>query len=402
MSEYGTLADKIRLLLYRCRLPRRVRRIRRKARIRVLFVVSEAAAWKSEELYLAMREHPRFEPLLGVSTSSTPPGQKETLLCYLRSRQYPFTDLDAEAGGIDAIAPDIIFYYKPYPTCYSEGHFFSDNKRYVFCGMDYCFSVTSHAIHIEKEYFDYCWRFFTEHADVAVRRRELLGWRARNTRVTGVPMQDILFQPRERFPDPWKDRSGKKRIIYAPHHSFPGSNGDGLEFATFLDFGEPMLAFARKYQDAITIAFKPHPQLYTRLLPIWGQEKTDAYYRAWAELPNTQVETGEYVGLFKYSDAIIHDCASFIIEYLYMDRPSLFLVAPTNDVSDMFPFVQAGFRCYEHATDAEAVEGFIRRLIAGGPDPMAAPRGECIRTNLLPPGGRTACENILENILNGK
>lgn len=391
----------IKLNYYWISVPRRVRAVRNKEKIKVLFIVSEAASWKSEMLYKAMLVHPRFLPVLGISTSSAPWGAKETLVNYLEGKEYQYRDLDDSSYSIKEIAPDIIFYYKPYSECYSQGHFYPNNLKYLFCGLDYCFEATKHAVHIDKKLFDYCWQFYVENDEIAKRRYEVIGYRARNSIITGVPMQDILLQSSSSFLDPWKDKTGKKRIIYAPHHSIKGTNGDGIEFATFLDFGEIILEFAKKYKDCITMAYKPHPNLYMKLIEIWGQEKTDAYYKEWETMSNTQIEKGEYVGLFKYSDAIIHDCASFIVEYLYMDNPSMYLVADTNNLEDMFNFVQEGYKCYEHGHNKQEIEEFIQDVIAGK-DNRQRSRKEYIQKHLLPPGGKTASENILNAILGEK
>ncbi len=388
----------VKLNVYWIKLPYKIRALRHKKTVRVLFVISEAASWKSEMLYTTMLLHSRFQPIIGISTSSAPWGAKETLVAYLKEKEYHYYDLDECLDSIDKIAPDIIFYYKPYSDCYSKGHFFDKNLKYIFCGLDYCFEATRHAAHIEKEYFDYCWKFFVENKEIAERRTEILGYRARNTIITGVPMQDILLRPKEAFTDPWKDKSGKKRIIYAPHHSFEGTNGDGIEFATFLLYAEDMVRIAKEYKDKITIAFKPHPNLYMKLLKIWGQEKTDAYYDQWKSMDNTQLETGEYVGLFKYSDAIIHDCASFIVEYLYSDNPGLYLVAKSNNLDEMFKFVRDGYECYEHGYNVADIEAFIDRVIKGI-DAKKEQREKYVISNLIPPNGKTACDNIINSIL---
>jgi len=379
-------------------IPGKVKQLRQKDAIKVLFVISELASWKTELLYRRMLNHPRFNPILGVSTSFAPSNVKKPLVSYLHSKGYNYVDLDLEKGSIDRINPDIIFYYKPYSNCYSKGHFFSDNLKYIFCGLDYCFEATTHAVHIFREYFDYCWQFYVENKEIAERRREVLGYRARNTLITGVPIQDLLYQPKESFSDPWKDKTGKKRIIYAPHHSFKGTNGSGIEFSTFLEFGESLLELAKKYEEQIAIAFKPHPNLYMKLLDIWGEEKTDNYYKTWEELPNTQLETGEYWGLFKYSDAIIHDSASFIVEYLYMDNPSMYLVAETNNFDDMFEFVRKGLKCYELGSCIGEIEGFINAVLLGN-DRKKELRQQYLTTELSIPNGMTACDNIINSIL---
>ena len=389
-----------RLYLYWTKLPRKIEIIRQKPTITVLFVVTELGSWKSLALFQSMFKHPRFRPLIGVNRNPKYPNEKLTLTNYLENHGFSFFDLDDTLGGIDSIGPDIIIYDSPYTSAYPNGLSFDKNLQYVFCGNDYCLNITKHKVHLDHPWYDYCWQFYVEHEDVAKRKRELLGYRARNIRVTGVPIQDVLLLPKEKFSDPWKDKTGKKRIIYAPHHSFKGSNGDGIEFATFMEFGVLMLNIARKYREEVTFAFKPHPFLYIKLLSIWGEKRTQAYYKEWNNMPNAQYENGDYYGLFKYSDAIIHDSASFIIEYLYMNNPSMFLVAETNKKEDMFDFVIDGFNCHEHGRSDKDIEQFIQNVIAGI-DKKSNQRKMFIDTQLQPPNGKTACDNIINTILNG-
>lgn len=381
-------------------LPKKVKVLRNKEEIKVLFVNSTLTSWKTELLYRSMLNHRRFAPVIGVSTNRNYSWAKPELINYLSKQEYYFIDLDKSTDSIKSINPDIIIYSSPYEDDYSEGHYFSNNLDYIFCGVEYCFNITNHVAHMVHPWYDYCWQFYVEHKDVAIRKQELLGNRARNIKVTGVPIQDTLLLDKSAFSDPWKDKTGKKRIIYAPHHSFKGSNGEGIEFATFMEYGELMLELAKKYQDQITIAFKPHGILYDKLLIVWGKERTDAYYKSWEQLSNTQLETGDYMGLFKYSDAIIHDCASFILEYLYIDKPSMYLVSDTNSFEQMFNFVQKGVDCYVQAHSSNDIEMFIKMVIEGQ-DVNKNKREVYIKENLLPPDGRSACDNIINCILNG-
>lgn len=390
---------RIILYLYWLKVPWMVKKMREKQFIRVLFVTGGVRGWKASPLFLKMLEHPRFSPIIGVKTNTRYPETKRELMQYIESNRFEYIDLDFEPKGIRRIHPDIIIYSSPYKHEYTNGVSFDKNLQYLFCGCDYCINITKHVHHLKHEWYDFCWQFYVEHEDVKKRKLEIYRNRARNIRVTGVPFQDELLLPISNFSDPWKDRTGKKRIIYAPHHSFEGSNGDGIEFATFLVYYQFMLDMACKYIDKITIAFKPHPSLYIKLLDIWGKDRTDAYYDMWRNLPNTQFENGQYVGLFKYSDAIIHDCASFIIEYLYMDKPSLYLVAGSNNIDDMFDFVKDAYNCYDYAYNKNEIEQFINNVIDGR-DENSCKRKECINKHLLPPNGRCACDNIIDAILN--
>ena len=395
----GTIHHHIKLNLYRWMLPIKIKSIRKKNIITVLYVLSELSSWKTEMLFQAMMRHHRFHPIIGVSSLPNRPEVKQQLVDYLLIKGYEYVDLDAKKNSIKIINPDLITYHKPY-GCYSEGHYYKDNLQYVFFGLNYGFAIAKNPVHQSHAMFDYCWQFYVENAEVAAWKKKVLGYRANNVCVTGVPMQDALLENKESFDDPWIDKTGKKRIIYAPHHSIKGTNGEGVELSTFLDFGEPLLEFAKKYCNDITIAFKPHPNLYSKLVAIWGQERTDSYYSTWKTLPNTLLVLGEYMGLFKYSDAIIHDSASFLLEYLYMNNPSMYLVIGEEDtITDgMYDYVKRAFDCYEKGHRKDEIESFIHNIIQGK-DINKVERGSFVKAYLLPPGGKTACSNIIDSLL---
>ena len=60
------LLRKLTFYLYRRSIPNKVKEMRKKPKIKVLFVVSELSIWKTEHLYCEMLKHPRFQPVLGL------------------------------------------------------------------------------------------------------------------------------------------------------------------------------------------------------------------------------------------------------------------------------------------------------------------------------------------------
>ena len=161
-----------------------------------------------------------------------------------------------------------------------------------------------------------------------------------------------------------------------------------------------MVRLARKYADKIHIAFKPHPSLYRTLCEHsdWGREKADAYYRLWATMPNTQIEKGEYRELFWESDAMIHDCGSFIIEYPMVNKPCLYLQRERG-YGDFNEFARAALNCYTIGRSMEDIEKFITEQVLHDHDPKRGEREIFIQQYLAPSGGKTAAENIIESIL---
>ena len=105
------------------------------------------------------------------------------------------------------------------------------------------------------------------------------------------------------------------------YHMILSNTAKDNVLAVFLMLADFMLRMAKKYSGSIQIAFKPHPVLRNKLNEYWGKERTDEYYKEWDSGENTFFENGEYVDLFLTSDAMIHDSGSFLIEYLYLDKP---------------------------------------------------------------------------------
>lgn len=392
---YGKGMDKI----YRLYQELRIKRIRRKSKIKVLFILGEASTWKTESLFKQMLAHPRFQPILGVTESMHNPGSKPQLISYLQNQGYDFVDLDTDKHAISKLKPDIKFYYKPYELAYRRGIFFDYNLKSIVCSINYGFNVSGDSVAFKHPIRSYSWREFVENSAV-VEAMKQQGKSTGNKAITGLPLQDVLSIPKEQYQDPWADKSGKKRIIYAPHHSFKGYNGSFIEYATFLEFGEFMLQMAKKSADQIHWVFKPHPTLKAKLSQIWGEERTQQYYQAWEDMPNSQVELGEYYSVFKYSDAMIHDCSSFIVEYLFTDNPVLFLENCHHTAEEMH-LAEYGYNAYgvhQHASTEQQIEQFIQQVI-NGEDPNKKARNDYFSKYLSTPNNRTASENIIAEIL---
>lgn len=200
--------------------------------------------------------------------------------------------------------------------------------------------------------------------------------------------------------DPWKCDIHKKRIIFAPH--FQVWSDSLLNRGAFLWVGDFILKMANKYRDEIHIVFKPHPLLRNALynLPDWGKERADRYYSSWEELENTQIELGEYVDLFKTSDALIHNCGSFTAEYLYTGKPVLFITENLEEVKKNAN--DFGIKCIDNhymAFSCDQVEKFILDVVINGFDPKKEERNRFRREHLIPPEGETAAGNMYQEIL---
>lgn len=370
-------------------------RVREKEVINVVFLLWGYSSWKSEGLYLQMLQHPRFNPILAI-TLCRDLIEKERLERFLQSRHYPYTDLDS--NSLKKISPDIIFYQRPYMT---EIPFHLSPMFYpqaLTCQVHYAFHSLREKWTVRTRLLDIAWQSYYENQRTRDEYLDLVRYK-QSLVVTGVPFQDRLNKPKIEFVNPWKDKKKRKHIIYAPHHTIEGSQyGKGLDYSTFLWYNEFMLELAEKYNDSIYIAFKPHPFLYEKLIKFWGKERTDAYFRRWASLENVQIEQDEYMGLLKHSDAMIHDCCSFTIEYMYMHNPCLYLERNPHHTDNQTELARRSYELHEHAYNKEDIEQFILRVI-GGVDINKEAREQFYQESLVLPNGQSACQNIISAIL---
>lgn len=388
-------------VIYKIYIHCRARQIRKKDKIKVLFVLVEVGTWKTEALYQAMLSHHRFNPIIGVTNCPKFNNAKTPLVNYIKTKGYDYIDLDESKKMINKINPDIILYYEPYVGAVPHEHAYIKHLNSLLLYISYAFSTMGNSYLNAPSMCNYSWFVFVENTLVANAKKELIGWRANNVRVTGIPIQDILITSRHNFENPWVDDTGKKRIIYAPHHSIQGVSNCCIEYGTFLSFGEYMLEIAEKYKDSCFFAFKPHPVLYSKLSNIWSKEKIDDYYNRWANLENAQYSPGEYSGLFMHSDAMIHDCGSFQVEYLYTKNPVMFLDAASYNADEQNEFGKMAHNMHYIGRCKQDIELFIQNVIKGE-DPMKEERERFYNEYLLPPNNKTASENIIETILGYK
>ena len=390
-----------RIPIYRFFIPYKVKRIRSKKVINVLFVVTEIGPWKTKELYESMVAHDRFNPILGISESLEVPSAKQELIKLLKHLNINYIDLDdSNTDVFKLISPDIIFYQKPYDGVYKKNIRYQNHLNSLFCYVYYAFHSGDISWSINFPLFDYLWQqYFENELAVSSKRLALMHDGGKQFFITGMPMQDQLLKSKENFSDPWKKQNKrKKRIIYAPHHTIGNDHIPGLALSSFMEMGDIMLDLMHEYSDKVQWAFKPHPLLYKKLLKVWGKAKTDKYYAEWKNSENSQFENGEYDALFKYSDAMIHDCSSFTIEYHFTKNPVMYLVRKDGLEVSFNDFGQSAFDLHYKGHTKVEIEQFIENVIKGV-DPMKKDREKFYNDYLIPPNGKTSCENIINAIL---
>lgn len=388
-----------------------VRELRKKDIINVVFFPMNIALWKYQHLYDLLKQDKRFR--LYVFLAPAKPYSYETrcsdlqeMRSFFTEHNVSFVDYELEKGKepVDVqsiVDPHILFYTQPYEypidSCYS----FLNFQDRLLCHVPYAFHVRGgNYYNYNMRFNNMAWKLYypaEENKDLA---KEFARRRGRNVVVVGNPNVDDYNMPAKS--DPWKIKDKTmKRIIWAPHFTIL----EGIGFAqvsNFLNMADFMQHLAKDYSDRITIAFKPHPRLYSELVkhPDWGEERTKEYYEFWKNSPTTQLETGGFIDLFKGSDALIHDSGSFTVDYLYFNKPVLYdnpnIEAAKETANEM------GKKAYDvhyQVTCNEDIKHFVDNVVLAGNDPLKKQREDYYQTYLLPPNGKTVAQNIYNDLI---
>ena len=373
----------------------------------VLFLALEASSWKYDSLYLEMLNDPCFYPYILVcpQVNRGYDYMIERLdMCaeFFEKKHYKYIKTyDASTQRyFDAhtLSPDIICFTNPYDGLIDSRYYIDKFPNSLTCYINYAYNNHIHEWGYNLPFHQSLWRYYVECEDNLDLIKKCSSIDGVNCVVTGYPMFDIFAKGTTTGKD-WKlNDEVHKRIIWSPHHTIDGRD-DLIKYSTFLLYYDKMWEIAQKYRDKIEIVFKPHPLLKVNLYehPEWGKERTDAYYEQWAKGENTSLVDGEYIDLFKTSDAMINDSGSFMIEYLYVQKPCLCLNNYDRQKDANIASAKA-FACWYHATTEIEVERFITEVVIKERDTMNEKRETFYNDVLLPPNGCSVAENIINDM----
>lgn len=393
---------------YRRNIPILERKLKSKSSIKVVFFVMSLTMWKSTKLLQLMQESGRFKPIIVLCPSlhhSLNEKRRELQQMkkyFAKEKIEVIADYDCENDiGYDIktyIEPDIIFYQQPYEGVIQPKYSYRNFPQALFCYIPYDFKTTAFLWGYDNTLQNIAWKLFYPTSFHKRDAEKLSCVKGRNVIVTGYPIADEFLYERRNIKDEWKISSSTiKRLIWAPHHSI--NPYGALNFSTFFCYCDFMLEVADKYKDVLQIAFKPHPWLLTKLYeyPGWGKEKADAYYHKWTQLSNGFLAQNDYVDLFLTSDAMIHDCGSFSVEYHYTQKPVMFLMK-TDHLKYESDFGRLAFDLHYKGSSEKDIELFIKNVVLEGRDIMLSKRKCFFKEYLLPPNNETVASNIFNNI----
>lgn len=377
--------------------------------IRCVFLALFDSVWKYDGVYRLMQKDPKFEPIILVCPVinygyDNMVKRMNDCYDYLKNKGYNVVksynyENDSYIDLLNGLNPGILFYTNPYKGLIDDRYYIDRYPNVLTVYVPY---AVQDSIPSEMGYnldsHNRFWRIYTLTDYHKSYSEQLAINKGRNVKVTGYPQIEKFikddYTPSDKC---WKQyNTKKKRIIWSPHHTLEAVGP--VDYSTFLKYSEFMQNMVEKYKEQIQWVFKPHPLLRNKLDLLWGKEKTDNYYAFWETNENTSFVNGDYVDLFLSSDAMIHDCGSFIFEYLLVNKPVL---RPLNNIALEQLYNQFALECldnYYFAKSEEEIEDFINMLISGD-DPKKEKRTEYFNNKVVGCKNMTPSQMIVEDIL---
>ncbi len=397
-KEYPT-DDAIITLFKQRDLTKILKNISKKKRINVAFFCMSVPMFKYEEVFRIMQDDIFFNPIFFIAPRR---GNLRTLLnevsameTYCKNNGFSYVKLRNKyfniGHDISKYNIDIAFYSQPYTGICCKEYYYDKLKDSLLCYTPYGYLI-SYTKHNYLSVLNLiAWKNFMP-TSVSVRVAKEFNPSYNNLYYLGYTGYDSYCKCKEHH---WK-YSNKKHVIWAPHHSI--SSKGWLHLSCFLDIFEDMIGLAKKYEREIEFIFKPHPHLYQALCQEWGQQKADDYYELWRSMPNTSINEENAYEVFKSSDALIHDCASFLLDYMFTQKPCLYVALSGKlNVETAEDGIEA-YNAHYHAYRKDDIEKFLLDVVCEGKDDMKTIREAVFNKYIKPENGQSASRNIVNNI----
>lgn len=256
---------------------------------------------------------------------------------------------------------DMIYFQNPYDARVPEVHSISyaSTKNVLPVYVNYGYDVGYHTMYARMKgpELNYVWKYFTETVYSLEDCKKLQVIQGKNVVLTGYAKMDALAG----FPAGKKGQ--RKKILITAHHSFRFPE---LPLSNFLSCYKLILQLPEMFPD-IDFVFRPHPGLFGKLIlhKVWTKEELAAYLKALEEAGIEYSGGGEYLSLFAQCDAIINDCGSFTLEWLFTGKPGCFVMNENLKDEHLTTQMKEALSRYRIARNHEDIIRFISDVAAG-------------------------------------
>ncbi|WP_412972000.1 CDP-glycerol glycerophosphotransferase family protein [Glaciecola sp. MF2-115] len=382
---------------------------RQETPVKVVFMVIHESVWKLDRLYWLMEASKEFKPIVLICPyvmqgEEVKRRDMKKAFDWFEKRGYNVKSsiVNGRLLNIKAeMKPDLVFFTNPHDlteTQFLAKSFVNVLTAYVPYGHQVTKYMNYYAQYNQLSH-NTMWKIFTINQLDKNISTEYANNKGRNVEITGYAGIDKLIDTSYTAKNVWKPQIVRKRkIIWAPHHTIEIDSP--LKYSTFLDTADYMKSLSTDYSDVLQFSFKPHPLLKDKLYAHeeWGLERTNEFFNFWDTSVNTQLDLADYIDLFLTSDAIIHDSGSFLAEYLYVNKPALFMIADDSIEERFSPLGTDAFNACSHGRSCEDIRRFIESEVLENKDSKKDIR-ESFVESCLPSNGAIPSDLIFTYLL---
>lgn len=379
--------------------------------IRVVFLVHVIEAWDAlHDIYMQMKENPRFEPIV-ISIPHAYMGNAEYAHedeCYQQlvalgvqpirfNNPNSYTDLEM----LKVMDPDVIFRQSPWENTVPPAFHFDELNFAKICYIPYGFLMIpfdDSELGTGAFFYKSCWRMYYNHAS----QYQMLASHFKKDvlRLAGSTKLDLILQKKDAPAWPLPVEPNTIRVIWAPHHSVDQETWLNLNYSTFLYNYQQFLQLARECPE-IQLVLKPHQILFTKLveLKLMSQQEVDQFIHDFSALPNTAIVLGgDYFPLMWASDLLITDGISFFSEYMMTEKPIIWTENPKHRKMNEIGELLANTGTYRAETFDQVV-GYIGQLFVDHQDSLLPVR-QALKAQLQP-NQHGSAQYIVNDIIQG-
>ena len=365
--------------------------------------VTSDAVFGMEDVFRLMRDMPeRWDAKMVVipDMSRNYSHQKQT---YLKAREY-YTEhygsdtvidgWDIETDTFNDVTDlfDIIYFANPYDAMQPAVHSieYASTRNVLPVYVNYGYDVGAYTMYsrmIGPE-LNLVWKYFTETVYSLGDCKKLQLFKGKNVVLTGYAKMDTYSKYRP------KKAGSRKKILITPHHSVGIPE---LPFSNFMKYYGLIPKLPEMFPD-MDFIFRPHPLLFIRLIisNIWTEDQV-ADYLAEVEKAGIEYSDGkDYFQIFADVDAMINDCGSFTVEWLFTGKPGCFVLSDDLKEEHMTTQMKEALTRYKIARSSEDIIEFISDVAAGRYPPASEMDG-WVRDNIAV-NYPHAAEKILEEM----
>ncbi len=359
--------------------------------LKVAFLTIFDAVFPGQPVFEEMLKHPAFDPYLIVMPDVDPARgldykyttYRKSLAAFLEryGDEHVISGFDIDTETYLELHEDypIVFFANPYANMAHEFHelnYFLD-KNVLPLYICYGFAALKYVRNLyELDFYNLVWKVFIENEMNYQDYVRYAPMKGKNTFISGYIKMDELDEV-----ELVTDR--RKKIIIAPHHTVMG--WDKLNLSNFTRYYEFFLNLAERFPE-VDFVFRPHPLLFTNLInrKMWTKKRVKEYLERIEELPNMEYDnSGAYFDLFANSDGMIHDCGSFIGEYLFTEKPCAYMLKKPEDLENTFlPLGDACMDTYYKTYNEEDIISFVEDIVINGIDPLKKRREKFCKEQL--------------------